>query len=755
MNSFGLNAFRGNKSTSRRHRRTHRSIAMSRFGALCLCAPLVHAQLTDATCGDEGDRVCTPSDAPYSANNTRNAGGMSCDYGLLPMPNPNSPLQMICVNTVRRRLANIMDTADPRGFVIKEQEQAIGADVPINLVNTIGTHNSYSNYTEGYHEDYHILHFDLTTLSFTTVDDPYSADQNYSIYDQLSSGARTIRIDPYFYSGQLRVCHGPLYCNNTSDGRLFVYEIREVADWLRDHPGEFVIIGLQDNQVTSAQQYLEDAPIQKYLARYLYAPSDGQPHYLGDGGATVWPSLRQLRAKGKQAMIFSSRNQAYAWSNGQFWTNDTSAKNLKPNDNLSFGEACLDDNGNDSRRRNILGWNNVGEDRSGSTAQFFARSSYPFVGAENAFGIMDSPHTNMAAKCGASVIDLDFWFAQDHAFHFSLPILGESVNLVDFRGPANETRPIDASWSYTLNDAPVGPATLVENQQTWSSAPASFPFRYACAAQRETPDVFNGLYDWEVTPNAGPWSGGEAACQALGAQYHFWFPQTVYEQSNLLRAELLHGQMLNSAVWLNYRSASASKQLIAMPSQLAVSTVAGQMPTSQSITISGGIGGVLRIQSAGPYTVTQQVVDGWPTNQLLLTPTPGAFNRIGSLPETIVVQEVNPETGALSNATTIKVNVNVTDGLIANVSQISLAPGNEQVIEVTGANGTSEHIPFTLAGAPSWLIAEQSSNQTPAQVKVYASTLSPGIYVGALHLVPGGAEAGSAATTVVVQYTVK
>jgi hypothetical protein len=149
----------GGKVVAARPDAANRYQAAVRLALACLvtlfCVPMAFAQLTDVVCGGEGDRTCTPNDAAYFAANTRSNAGTMCDFGLLPLPNPQNVTEFVCQNLTRHQLGNIMTTNDPRGFVLHEQEQAIGADVPINLVNTLGTHNSYSNYTEGYHEDYH------------------------------------------------------------------------------------------------------------------------------------------------------------------------------------------------------------------------------------------------------------------------------------------------------------------------------------------------------------------------------------------------------------------------------------------------------------------------------------------------------------------------------------------------------------------------------------------------------------------------
>ena len=626
---------------------------------LYLVTPVLRAQLKDVTCGGEGDPVCTPQDEASAVAHTRSSSGTMCDYGLFPLPSKENPTQLVCVNSTRHRLANIFDTNDPAGFVVHEQEQAIGADVPVNLVNTLGTHNSYSNYTEGMNENYDGFHIDLKPLSFSAIADPYAADQFYSIADQLSAGARFVRLDPYFYDGQMRMCHGPSHCAITSDGRLFVYAVREIADWLRTHPGEFVIIDILDSNVTSAQEAFEDDPIEEYLGPFLYSPSDGLPSYSQDGQDAVWPTLRQLRSKKRQAMVFSTRDQPYAWSIHQYLQYDTNADNLVAGQNLSLGNACLDSSGQDTRRRPILQWNNAGEDRSGSAGEFEVSSSYPFLEIVNSFGLMDADHTAIAAKCGASIIDLDFWGAMDHAFDFNLDNLGIRSPLADFRGPASDDRQIAASWSYTFNDSVVGPAALNEGTQTWISEFPQASFRYACASRQDAPDVYNGLFEWKTTKNSGPWSGGEAACQQLGSQYHFWFPQSVYEQSNLLRAELESGHELDGTIWLNYRSATFGHQLIVAPAQVSLSTGTGNPFAPQSVWVSGGNGGTLHYElSPGPFKALSGI-DGWASNQLTLNLQLQSVSKPGTYIQELEIYETDPVTGAAINKTIVPVTVHI------------------------------------------------------------------------------------------------
>jgi hypothetical protein len=626
---------------------------------LCLVNPVLQAQLKDVTCGGEGDRICTAQDEAFVVANTRSNSGTMCDYGLFPSPSQENPTQLVCINSTRHRLANIFDTKDPRGFVVHEQEQAIGADVPLNLVNTLGTHNSYSNYTEGMNENYDGFHIDVKSLSFSAVADPYAADQFYSIADQLSTGARFVRLDAYFYDGQMRMCHGPSHCTITSDGRLFVYAVREIADWLRTHPGEFVIIDILDSNVPSAQGAFEDDPIETYLGPFLYSPSDGLPSYSQDGQSAVWPTLRQLRSKKRQAMVFSTRDQSYAWNIHHYLQYDTNADNLVAGQNLSLGNACLDSSGQDTRRRPILQWNNAGEDRSGSAGEVEGTHSLPFFEIVNSFGLMDADHTTIAARCGASIIDLDFWGAMDHAFDFNLDNLGIRSPLADFRGPANDDRQIAASWSYGFNDSAVGPAALNEGIQMWMSVLPQASFRYACASRQDAPDVYNGLYEWKITQHSGLWSGGEAACQQLGSQYHFWFPQSVYEQSNLLRAELESGHELDGTIWLNYRSATYGHQLIVAPAEVSLSTGTGNPPTPQSVWVSGGNGGTLHYEiSPGPFTALSGI-DGWASNQLTLTPQPGSLSEAGTHTQELEIFEIDPVTGAAINKTIVPITVHI------------------------------------------------------------------------------------------------
>ncbi len=727
--------------------------------------------LADVNCGAFNQRVCTPSDAEYWVADARGQQRV-CDYGLTPLTTPGSS-QLICGNLNRNTLGNIFNFSanqDPRGFVMHEQEQAIGADVPINMVNTLGTHNSYSNYQEGYIEDYSSMKFNLELDQFAAVFDPWAADQYYSISDQLNAGARYIRIDPYFYDNQLRVCHGPEFCQFVGDGRLFIYIIREIADWLNAHPGEFITIFLNDYDVKDAgQQALEIGIIDEYLSGVLYKPSEGLPGYLTENGPSVFPTLRQMRTLGKQAIIFSANDflktnrsqniwphKGYSPNDQGYWPDgyDTNANVIQDYVGLNLAPTgCM---GGTSQGLLLTQWSNAGEDRSGSMTSVMKTSSFPYFVAGNADGLMDTLQTTTAARCGVSVIDLDFWGALNHAFHFGVTVDGLSINLVDFRGPANDTRPLAASWSYISNDSNKGPASLIESLQQWVSQPDNTNLPYACAALRENPAyVGSGLYEWATTSTAGPWSGGEAACQQLGSQYHFWFPQSTYEQNSLLRYAQSHQGNLNGAIWLNYRSATYGKQLVTAPSQISVVTAIGNTPPSQTIWVGGGNGDKLEVRASGPFQAKQVMSGSWPTNQIELDPIQGAFNQIGTRTENVMIEEVDPATGATQNVADVPIRIKVTDAIESDLSDVQLAPGTIETIHLSGSQGTSDHIPFQVGKTPDWLVAKVSATTTPATITFSAMPMPKGIYLLSLPLIQPGSNSTDMSTSITIQYTVQ
>ncbi len=731
----------------------------------------LRATLGDVSCGALNQRVCTPDDEEYWVANARGQQRV-CDYGLTPLTTSGSS-QLICGNLNRNTLGNIFTFStnqDPRGFVTHEQEQAIGADVPINMVNTLGTHNSYSNYQEGYYEDYSSMKFNLELDQFASLFDPWAADQYYSISDQLNAGARYIRIDPYFYDDQLRVCHGPELCQIIGDGRLFIYTIREIADWLHAHPGEFIQIYLNDYKVTgSSQQALEIGIIDEYLSSVLYKPSDGGPMTLTESSAEVFPTLRQLRAMGKQAIIFSANNYIKSSMSSSIWPHtkaywphgyDVNPIDMLPDAGQNLGPGCM---GGAAHGLTLTQWSNAGEDRSGSMTTVMRTSSFPYFAAGDSDGLMDDPQTNIAARCGVSVIDLDFWGALNHAFHFGVTVDGISVSLVDFRAPIDD-RPMAASWSYMSNDSSKGPATLFEPFQQWVSQPDTTNLRYACAALREDPDfVSDGLYDWATTSTAGPWSGGEAACQKLGSQYHFWFPQSTYEQNNLLRYEEVHQGNLNSAVWLNYRSATYGKQLVTAPSQVSFVTAIDSTPAPQTIWVGGGNGGKLLITASGPFQAQQLMsnswedsqIQAWPTNQIQITPTPDAIDQIGTQTGTITIQEIDPATGKPVNDTKIPVSITVKDEIVPDVSSVALTPGMTQTIHLSGFQGDSDRIPFQIGETPDWLVAKVNTSTTPATITLSTKSMPKGVYLASLPLIPPGSDSKDATASITIQYVVR
>jgi hypothetical protein len=370
---------------------------------------------------------------------------------------------------------------------------------------------------------------------------------------------------------------------------------------------------------------------------------------------------------------------------------------------------------------------------------------------------LDEGHVNIASKCGTSVIDLDFWGALPAAFHYDIDFLGKEVPIVDFRGPnggEDDERPLAASWTYNLNDSAIGPAALDIVHEQWVSYPPNSNWRYACAAPlTELDTAFHGFYEWEITPQSGPWSGGEAACQKLGSQYHFWFPESVYEQSNLLRYFIFHDGEPAGAVWLNYRSATATHSLVAAPGALALKLTVNEQPQTQTIQIGGGNGTQLKVLPGTLFDAKLILDDGWPTNTIAITPISRATHAPGKFNDEITVEEIDPETHQYDAKIEIPISLTVTDALIVSTSNLSFNGGSEVKVIAVAPGTAGDSVPFVIKGVPSWLKVEPSENAAPAQLNVMTVPQKTGTYVGTFDIVPAGPYQGGPAVPVTVTYT--
>lgn len=182
---------------------------------------------------------------------------------------------------------------------------ALGNDVPLRQAAWLGTHNSYNTTTRA------------VTLS------GLDANQQLSLTDQLRSDVRSLELDAHWFpSAFAGGAYAPVLCHargadeghaGCSTEPLLADGLAEIATWVRAHPGEVVLVYLEDHLETDEGYAAAAADLRRVFGELLYAP--------GGTACTPLPLDRTrndvLRA-GKQVVVISSCAAGAGWNGAVF-----------------------------------------------------------------------------------------------------------------------------------------------------------------------------------------------------------------------------------------------------------------------------------------------------------------------------------------------------------------------------------------------------------------------------------------------------
>jgi hypothetical protein len=620
-----------------------------KFLKFFLCAAILaasqrtgSAQVQTINCGGLNDHACGFFETEFWANNSG-----FCDRGLKPS-NGNFKALMgdggVCVNDNRQTVPN---GGGWIGWAMNEQRMGIQKDLPINLMMSLGTHNSYSNYADG-------------------DNNPISTDQYYSITDQLNLGARVLRIDPWFYYGQLRTCHAsavdeciaealiPTYGAGAVlvelapavqlapppipvladvaigleaglgsvaiNSRLFASTIREISEWLEANPKEVVTIYMNDN--SGGNENLVNAALQAYFGARLYTPSD----FIGTDGAvpSLWPTLDQLQALNKQVIVINNGgNSSLTFPNSQF----TTASVATPQTLTQCSTLGL---------QNLGKWSNLGEDRSLS-------------GISSPAWYVTAPLIQQAQLCGVSTVLLDFF---------------ESLGSQQISQPVTDGRRQASIWSYAENDfGTAGPAVMNIATGRWTSTSPTTVLHPACSQ-------FTSKYlphTWQIGPLTNYYNA-ESACNTFGSDWHFGGPAQPWDNIALQRTATGY-----SSVLLNYSAVTIPLATVTPALTDAYMDRGGAAPDPIALTVDG-----FTNVSITP-TLTSNVL-----NLVSLTPLSTETLNAGSAQVTL---SYNPATTAAAPDGTYLASVDVasqtSDGSLAAYGKSSFSTLYTHVMEET------------------------------------------------------------------------
>jgi PKD repeat protein len=449
----------------------------------------------------------------------------------------------IVVNDTRRQNAALQFQNTWAHWAFTNQRELASRE-PINWTQMLNAHNAFNNKADGY---------------------PV-ANQRYSMTDQLNLGARALSLDLHWFNGQLRLCHG----TSTQQGcasvdRFYSNGIKEIGNWLRANPGEVIVLDFED-YAGSRDSYVND-PIAKYLVdskgnSLVYTPSDGVTGGFGVPARPeeqIWPSLTDIRAAGKQVLIFSSNQHGgtFIWKRTGNPFNTARVKNFyytnanydpasgAPPAHTGGDYSCWSYTGDSTFNFSRLNGNN---EPGYFTTIYEARSLLdPF----DPTGLIGEALIAKLATCPITVIGLDFIQSKEDT---------SQGNCGSDPSCKTEDRRIAAAvWSWRENDRGEGgkAAMLNGSDGRWSSKNTSEQRRFACAPPRENrADSWTDPAgaEWKITTGAGNWyQGGQQCLTEFGPDYVFAVPLTGWQNQQLKKANVSHADL-----WLNYHSIKAA-----------------------------------------------------------------------------------------------------------------------------------------------------------------------------------------------------
>lgn len=431
----------------------------------------------------------------------------------------------VVVNDTRRQATAAQFQSTWEYWALSSQRE-LGRYEPLNWTQYINTHNAFNNRADGY----------------------LFPNQSYSMTDQLRMGARALSLDIHWFNDHLRLCHGKAGHEGCSAvDRYYDSGIKEIANWLRANPDEVIVIGFEDH-ADGHDAWVND-PIAAHLAGLVYKPalSQQQGFTATKAADQYWPSLDQIRAAGKQVLLFSDDQHGGEW----IWAREDnpflSAKEMnfhftdaayqpdrgEPSPTTSESFSCWSywDDGAGTYR-----FDRAGEQNTVGTfsSVYEARSVLdPFEAA----GILTAARVAEIAQCPVTEVGLDFL----NATEWSNP--GACAGVPGCQG--RDERMAAAVWSWLPGDSgDFGDAALFHGASArWRSADPAAEHRFACARPREgaaSSWTDRDGSDWKITKVAGPWSQGGLQClEEYGDDgYVFGVPHIGWQNEQLRLANL-------------------------------------------------------------------------------------------------------------------------------------------------------------------------------------------------------------------------
>lgn len=446
----------------------------------CVCIALVASTIAPVSAEIPLDDVCRNVDASETA--CRGLDQLVRIPGVLCREFTGN--ETACSVIDGRVLSERMVAAHERSWITKALALQRGLDdeMPLHDEQWTHTHNSFN--ADAYQQSVGGL-------------DP---NQSYSIRDQLRMGIRVIEIDLWWVNNALVACHGqsipigpvrfPLGClvNDPLASTMFT----EIRDWMDEHPGEIVLLYLENN--------LQDVPAAHAAAATQVREAFGGLIYETGKPCASLPmdtSRASIRRSGKRILITGNCGPG-AWGGivhdrGPRW--DESGIG---NEDDFPAYPCTAERAEHKYGPNLI---RRYADETGLTAATLGGGDVTVADARN------------MVRCGVGMVGLD--------------------NLVPF-----DERMIAWIWSW----APEEPSTSQTGACAFHGRDGRF---YSDSCTKSRPFVCSSGTTWAVTDQRGPWSAGAGACEELGKTFDV--PRDGFKNEKVKAAK-------PNGAWLNYHA---------------------------------------------------------------------------------------------------------------------------------------------------------------------------------------------------------
>lgn len=469
---------------------------------------------------------------------------------------------------------------DWQNWALDNQRYGISGKEPINWHTTIGTHESFNTFTEGY--------------TFP--------NQVYSISDQLTLGARYIDLRARWIGDYLRLSHttgNDSTTGGSAGDRAFLYAIHEINKWLSENPGQVIRLDIgvgTGSAAAPSPAYIND-PLLHYLGdkiltpyewcSYLHTnfPDVSRPHgnYASDCNDIAsfvpyrWPTTDEMRALGAQVIIFTNGGGL-----GQLYTFDGNVQTGNGMDGSAGygnGFARHFDAGTCTRNGVQYLYNS---DATPQQRDFYNRA-FTTIEEARVFGQAPFTYDSWTGYLVADEDDIDklvdATISPTHA-EKATPMIGVvncnvSIIKLDMLGepgrfdggfvgvPDITDRRDAAIWSWAPGEWGNGGgapgnnfAMLSGADNRWHTRGKNEEYHFACAKPRSgDPTTWEDVLQetWAVTQGTGPWEMGSEMCKAEFGHLGLVFssPRNGRANQKLIEARDAAG-LAGENVWLAY-----------------------------------------------------------------------------------------------------------------------------------------------------------------------------------------------------------